>query len=92
MVAARRVFGTASSRRLRNPEPRPTASGERGRTSRRRAGRGRPRGDAVARARGAAVAVGRVVAEHPRLVVIKTAISGTLVLTMPIGKQLPRIS
>ena len=38
-----------------------------------------------------AVALGRVVAEHPRLVVMKTAIGGTRVLPMPIGEQLPRI-
>lgn len=39
----------------------------------------------------AAVALGRVVAEHPRLVVMKTAIGGTRVIPMPIGEQLPRI-
>lgn len=38
-----------------------------------------------------AVVIGRVVAEHPRLVVMKTAIGGTRVLPMPIGEQLPRI-
>jgi hydrogenase expression/formation protein HypE len=38
-----------------------------------------------------AVVLGRVVAEHPRLVVMKTAIGGTRVLPMPIGEQLPRI-
>ena len=38
-----------------------------------------------------AVALGRVVAEHPRLVVMKTRIGGTRVLPMPIGEQLPRI-
>ena len=38
-----------------------------------------------------AVLLGRVVAAHPRLVVMKTAIGGTRVLPMPIGEQLPRI-
>jgi hydrogenase expression/formation protein HypE len=38
-----------------------------------------------------AVMLGRVVAEHPRLVVMKTGIGGTRVLPMPIGEQLPRI-
>jgi hydrogenase expression/formation protein HypE len=38
-----------------------------------------------------AVALGRIVAEHPRLVVMKTAIGGTRVIPMPIGEQLPRI-
>lgn len=38
-----------------------------------------------------AVILGRVVAEHPRLVVMRTAIGGTRVLPMPIGEQLPRI-
>jgi hydrogenase expression/formation protein HypE len=38
-----------------------------------------------------AVILGRVVAEHPRLVVMKTRIGGTRVLPMPIGEQLPRI-
>jgi hydrogenase expression/formation protein HypE len=38
-----------------------------------------------------AVALGRVVSEHPRLVVMKTRIGGTRVLPMPIGEQLPRI-
>jgi hydrogenase expression/formation protein HypE len=38
-----------------------------------------------------AVLLGRVVAEHPRLVVMKTRIGGSRVLPMPIGEQLPRI-
>lgn len=38
-----------------------------------------------------AVMLGRVVAEHPRLVVMKTRVGGTRVLPMPIGEQLPRI-
>lgn len=38
-----------------------------------------------------AVAIGRVVADHPRLVVMKTAIGGRRVVPMPIGEQLPRI-
>ena len=38
-----------------------------------------------------AVLLGRVVAAHPRLVVMKTAIGGTRVIPMPIGEQLPRI-
>ena len=38
-----------------------------------------------------AVALGRVVATHPRMVVMKTAIGGTRVIPMPIGEQLPRI-
>ena len=38
-----------------------------------------------------AVILGRIVAEHPRLVVMKTRIGGTRVLPMPIGEQLPRI-
>jgi hydrogenase expression/formation protein HypE len=38
-----------------------------------------------------AVILGRVVVEHPRLVVMKTRIGGTRVLPMPIGEQLPRI-
>ncbi|MDA1041028.1 MAG: hydrogenase expression/formation protein HypE, partial [Planctomycetota bacterium] len=37
------------------------------------------------------VLLGRVVAAHPRLVVMKTAIGGTRVIPMPIGEQLPRI-
>ncbi|MFM8635479.1 MAG: hydrogenase expression/formation protein HypE [Planctomycetia bacterium] len=38
-----------------------------------------------------AVMLGRIVAEHPRLVVMKTRIGGTRVVPMPIGEQLPRI-
>jgi len=38
-----------------------------------------------------AVAIGRVVAAHPRLVVMRTAIGATRVVPMPIGEQLPRI-
>jgi hydrogenase expression/formation protein HypE len=46
--------------------------------------RGHPRGRD-------AVILGRVVTEHPRLVVMKTAIGGTRVIPLPIGEQLPRI-
>ena len=35
--------------------------------------------------------IGRVVAEHPGLVVAKTPIGATRVVTVPIGEQLPRI-
>jgi hydrogenase expression/formation protein HypE len=38
-----------------------------------------------------AVVLGRVVAEHPRMVVMRTAVGGTRVIPMPIGEQLPRI-
>jgi hydrogenase expression/formation protein HypE len=38
-----------------------------------------------------AVALGSVVADHPRLVVMRTALGGTRVVPMPIGEQLPRI-
>ncbi len=38
-----------------------------------------------------AVAVGSVVADHPRRVVMRTALGGTRVVPMPIGEQLPRI-
>jgi hydrogenase expression/formation protein HypE len=38
-----------------------------------------------------AVALGRVVAAHPRLVVMRTAIGGTRVIPLPLGEQLPRI-
>ena len=38
-----------------------------------------------------AVVLGRIVAEHPRRVVMKTAIGSTRVIPMPIGVQLPRI-
>jgi len=37
------------------------------------------------------VVLGRVVAEHPRMVVMRTAVGGTRVVPMPIGEQLPRI-
>ena len=37
------------------------------------------------------VVLGGVVAEHPRLVVMRTAVGGTRVIPMPIGEQLPRI-
>ena len=38
-----------------------------------------------------AVVLGRIVAAHPRLVVMRTAIGGTRVVPLPIGEQLPRI-
>jgi hydrogenase expression/formation protein HypE len=38
-----------------------------------------------------AVRLGRIVAEHPRIVAMKTTIGGTRVIPMPIGEQLPRI-
>jgi hydrogenase expression/formation protein HypE len=38
-----------------------------------------------------AVAIGRVVERHPRMVVMRTAIGGTRVIPMPLGEQLPRI-
>jgi hydrogenase expression/formation protein HypE len=38
-----------------------------------------------------AVAIGRVVAAHPGMVVMRTAIGATRVVPMPIGEQLPRI-
>jgi hydrogenase expression/formation protein HypE len=38
-----------------------------------------------------AVAIGRVVDRHPRLVAMRTAIGGTRVIPMPLGEQLPRI-
>lgn len=38
-----------------------------------------------------ATVLGRVVADHPRLVVMRTTIGGTRVIPMPIGEQLPRI-
>jgi hydrogenase expression/formation protein HypE len=38
-----------------------------------------------------AIVLGRVVAEHPRMVVMRTAVGGTRVIPMPIGEQLPRI-
>jgi hydrogenase expression/formation protein HypE len=37
------------------------------------------------------VVLGRVVVEHPRMVVMRTAVGGTRVIPMPIGEQLPRI-
>lgn len=40
---------------------------------------------------GDAVAIGRVVDRHPRMVVMRTAIGGTRVIPMPLGEQLPRI-
>ncbi len=38
-----------------------------------------------------AVAIGSVVSEHPGMVVAKTAIGASRVITLPIGEQLPRI-
>lgn len=38
-----------------------------------------------------AVAIGRVVDRHPRMVVMRTAIGGTRIIPMPLGEQLPRI-
>jgi len=38
-----------------------------------------------------AVALGHVVAAHPRLVVMRTAIGGTRVIPLPLGELLPRI-
>jgi hydrogenase expression/formation protein HypE len=38
-----------------------------------------------------AVAIGRVVDRHPRLVAMRTGIGGTRVIPMPLGEQLPRI-
>jgi hydrogenase expression/formation protein HypE len=38
-----------------------------------------------------AVILGRVVAAHPRVVALRTAIGGTRVVPLPIGEQLPRI-
>jgi hydrogenase expression/formation protein HypE len=35
--------------------------------------------------------LGRVVADHPRLVVMRTTLGGTRIVPMPIGEQLPRI-
>ena len=46
--------------------------------------RGRPEGRD-------AVALGRVTADHPRLVVMRTRIGGRRVIPMPLGEQLPRI-
>ncbi len=38
-----------------------------------------------------AVILGRIVAGHPRVVALRTAIGGTRVVPLPIGEQLPRI-
>jgi hydrogenase expression/formation protein HypE len=38
-----------------------------------------------------AVAIGRIVDRHPRLVAIRTAIGGSRIIPMPLGEQLPRI-
>ena len=38
-----------------------------------------------------ACAIGTVVAEHPKMVIAKTAIGASRVITVPIGEQLPRI-
>ena len=38
-----------------------------------------------------AVVLGGVVADHPRLVVMRTAVGGTRMIPMPIGEQVPRI-
>jgi hydrogenase expression/formation protein HypE len=38
-----------------------------------------------------ATLLGRVVAEHPGIVVMRTAIGGSRIVPMPIGEQLPRI-
>ncbi|MEO7981654.1 MAG: AIR synthase-related protein, partial [Sporichthyaceae bacterium] len=38
-----------------------------------------------------AVAIGTCVAEHPGIVVTKTALGGTRVVDLPLGEQLPRI-
>jgi len=40
---------------------------------------------------GGARVIGRCVEEHPGMVVARTALGGTRVVTMPIGEQLPRI-
>jgi hydrogenase expression/formation protein HypE len=39
----------------------------------------------------AAVEIGYVVSEHPQLVVARTAMGGSRVITLPLGEQLPRI-
>jgi len=39
----------------------------------------------------AAVCLGRMVAEHPGVVALRTVIGGSRVLPLPIGEQLPRI-
>jgi hydrogenase expression/formation protein HypE len=38
-----------------------------------------------------AAAIGRCVAEHPGMVVARTALGGTRVVDLPAGEQLPRI-
>jgi hydrogenase expression/formation protein HypE len=38
-----------------------------------------------------AVAIGRIVGDHPRVVVMRTAIGGNRIIPMPLGDQLPRI-
>lgn len=38
-----------------------------------------------------ATVIGRVVADHPGLVVVRTALGGSRVLPLPVGEQLPRI-
>jgi hydrogenase expression/formation protein HypE len=38
-----------------------------------------------------AVAIGRVVSDHPGMVVAKTSIGGTRVVDLPAGELLPRI-
>ena len=40
---------------------------------------------------GRAAVIGRCVAEHPRMVVARTALGGTRVVDLPVGEQLPRI-
>ena len=40
---------------------------------------------------GGAARIGTCVAEHPRMVVTRTALGGTRVVDLPIGEQLPRI-
>lgn len=40
---------------------------------------------------GGAVRIGRVVADHPGLVVVRTTIGGRRVVPLPLGEQLPRI-
>ena len=38
-----------------------------------------------------AVRIGRIVADHPGLVVARTALGGARIVPMPLGEQLPRI-
>jgi hydrogenase expression/formation protein HypE len=38
-----------------------------------------------------AAVIGQCVAEHPGMVVARTALGGTRVVDLPIGEQLPRI-